>query len=210
MKQSLWWRVGSLGLGAIVPGLLLIFVSGCSVVEDYSLTYHLWNSSDLSKFSEPASDPNIELSLRKSDGEVLVHYDAVSEKDSKTVRRAYLLRDNQKLLAKGKAPKWYEGASPEGMDKVALIPVAEATNAANLPEVYSTISTNGREFTLHGPKGITESYDLPVYAETRATAFRIAFTPPAVIGDTLLVGAAVATVGAIIWLQSGAPGLATR
>jgi hypothetical protein len=49
------------------------------------------------------------------------------------------------------------------------------------------------------------AFDLPVYVETSGTPTRVVFTPFAVAGDTVMVGAVAAVVGFLLWAQIGAP-----
>ena len=53
--------------------------------------------------------------------------------------------------------------------------------------------------------GSESAFDLPVYVETSGTPIRVALTPFAVAGDTVMVGAVAAVVGFLLWAQIGAP-----
>ena len=71
--------------------------------------------------------------------------------------------------------------------------------------LYAVISSEARRFTLCASAEPPASIDLPVYPETSGTPMRIALTPLAVAGDTLMVCGVVAVVGLVVWLESGAP-----
>ena len=63
----------------------------------------------------------------------------------------------------------------------------------------------GRGFVLHQPATAEQSFQLPVYVESAGTLPRVALTPFAVVGDTVMVGVAASVVGFVLWAQSGGP-----
>ncbi len=188
-----------------VAGLLLLG-TGCETVEKYSLTYRLWDTGDLSKWSEPAPNPNLALFEATNSAEVLVQYDAFSEKHSTVKRRAYLLWQNANRIAAGRKPKLASVTVADGMKPVPVLPAPVA--ASNLPPemaAYAVVTHEGRQFILYRPMEPDATFDLPVYAETSGTPTRLVLTPLAVAGDTVMVGAVAAVVGFILWLEIGAP-----
>jgi len=183
-----------------------LLLTGCATVEKYSLAYRLWENDDLSKYNEPAPNPNLALFETANPANVLVQYDALGEKHTEITRRSYYLWPNEARIAAGKKPKWAEPAVTEGMKPIPVISDAAATT--NLPPgqaAYAATTREGRGFSLYRSGEPQESYDLPVYAETYATATRLALTPFAVTGDTLMVCGFGAIVGFFVWVQSGAP-----
>jgi hypothetical protein len=81
LVQRNWGGAGlwhQFGLG-VVCALLL---TGCTTVENYSLTYRVWDNDDWRKFSEPAPNQNVALFEATNHACVLVEYDAFSEKHS--------------------------------------------------------------------------------------------------------------------------------
>jgi len=190
-------------LGAAVALLLL---TGCETVENYSLTYRLWDNGDLSKFSEPAPNPKLALFESTNHVDVLVQYDALSDKHSAVTRRSYCLRPNQATIEAGKQPKWAEPPAPTGLQ---FIPVLSSPAAAtNLPPeqtTYAVTTQEGRGFSLYRPGVSAETFDLPVYPESSGMVVRVALTPFAVTGDTLMVGAVAGVVAFYLWVDSGAP-----
>ena len=189
----------------LVAAVLLLLVTGCETVEKYSLTYRVWDNDDWRKFSEPAPNPNLALFKGTNRADLLVQYDAFSEKHSTVKRRAYYLHPNQARIAAGKKPKWVRPSVADGMKPIAVLPTQGAVTKPppRLP-AYAVATKAGRRFTLYRPTESETSFDLPVYAETSGTATRIVLTPFAVAGDTVMVGAVAAVVGFYWWLQSGA------
>jgi hypothetical protein len=192
-------------LPLVAAGLLLL-LTGCETVEKYSLTYRLWDNGDLRKWSEPAPNPNLALFEATNGADVLVQYDALSERRSAVKRRAYYPQQNEARIAAGKKPKLVSLAVADGMKPIAMLPTQVAVT--NLPPglaAYAVLTKEGRGFTLCRPPQAAATYDLPVYAETSGTPTRIVLTPFAVAGDTVMVGAVAAVVGFFLWVQSGAP-----
>jgi hypothetical protein len=189
----------------VAVGLLLLF-TGCKTVEKHSLTYRLWDNGDLSKWSEPAPNPNLAICEATNGTDLLVQYDAFSEKHSVIKRRAYYLQRNETRIAAGKKPKLASLAVADGMKPIAVLPAQVAvTNLPPGPAAYAIVTKEERGFTLYRPPQPAATFDLPVYAETSGTPTRIALTPFAVAGDTVMVGVLAAGVGFLLWVQSGAP-----
>jgi hypothetical protein len=185
---------------------LLLLGCGCHTVERYSLTYRVWDIGEWRKYSEPAPNPNLALFEATNRADVLVQYDALSEKHSTVKRRAYYLQQNEARVAAGKKPKWVRPSVADGMKPIAVLPTQGAIT--NLPPelpAYAVVTKEGRGFILYRPMESEATFDLPVYAETTGTPTRIVLTPFAVAGDTVMVGAAAAVVGFLMWVQSGAP-----
>jgi len=61
------------------------------------------------------------------------------------------------------------------------------------------------KYSLTHPPEPEATYDFPVYPETCGTPTRIALTPFAVAGDTVMVGLVSAVVGFLLWVQMGGP-----
>lgn len=186
-------------------GLLLVG-TGCQTVEKYSLTYRVWNNADWRKFSEPAPNPHLALFEATNCADVLVEYDALSEKRSTLKRQAYYLRQNEGRMAAGKKPKLVPPSVAGGMQAIPVLPMPVApTNLPPARAAYSVLTKEGRAFTLYRPAAPEVKFDLPVYAEASGTATRLVLTPFAVAGDTVMVGAVAGLAGFFLWVQSGAP-----
>jgi hypothetical protein len=199
MKQlSRDWRVTGLAM------CLLFLVSGCETVQKYSLSYKLWNNSDLSKWSEPSPNPRLAIYESPDHTKLLVEYDAYSEKHSMIKRQAYDLQANQARISAGKVPKLVHLAAAAGMTS---IPVIEAATIATNPPThltnYAIISESGRQFTLHPQAERLGAFQLPAYPESSGTVVRVALTPLAAVGDTVMVGAVASVVAFILACESG-------
>ena len=199
MKQPLRvWRVR--GLAAC----LLFLVSGCETVQEYSLSYKVWDNSDFSKWSEPTPNPHLAVYESPDHTKLLVEYDAYSEKHSVIKRQAYDLQSNQARISAGKAPKLVDLAAAGNMTS---IPVFEAAMIVTNPPPhltnYAVISESGREFTLHPQAERFGAFQLPAYPESSGTIVRVALTPFAAVGDTAMVGAVASVVALIVACESG-------
>jgi len=202
-RRNVGRRGTALGLFGLV---LLLFGTGCETVEKYSLTYRLWDDSELRKWTEPAPNPNLALFDAPQRADVLVQYDALSEAHSIVERRSYYLQQNEPLIAAGQKPKLVSLEMADGLKPIPVLPLPGA--ASNLPpelSSFAVVTNEGRAFTLYGPARPEATFDFPVYPETSGTPTRIVLTPFAVAGDTVMVGAVAAVVGFILWVQSGAP-----
>lgn len=199
MKQ--WLRVfRSTGLAVC----LLVMVTGCETVERYSLSYKLWNNDDFCKWNEPAPDPHLAVFEAQGHTNLLVAYDAFSEKHSVVKRQAYHLQPNQARISAGKAPKLVAPVAAAGMRS---IPVLEAKAMVTNPPThftnYAFLSMSGREFTLHPQAEPLGAFQLPAYPESSGTVMRVALTPVAVVGDTAMVGVVAAVVALFAACASG-------
>jgi len=194
---------------AMVPLLaagLLLLATGCQTVENYSLTYRVWDNDSWCKFSDPLPNPNLALFEATNNADVLVQYDAFSEKHSKVKRRAYYLRPNQARIDAGTKPELVKPSAADGMKPIPVLPTQGAlTNQPPGLPAYAVVTKEGRGFTLYRPMESESTFDLPVYVETSGTPIRIVLTPFAVAGDTVMVGAVAAVVGFLLWAQIGAP-----
>ena len=189
----------------VLVGLVLL-LTGCETVEKYSLTYRLWDNEDLSKFSEPAPNPNLALFETSDPENVLVQYDALGEKHTAIARRSYYLWPNQARVAAGMKPRWVKPAGTEGAKPIPVISYPEdATNLPPEPTAYAVTTQEGRGFSLYRPDEPKKAFDLPVYPETHGTATRLALTPFAIAGDTVMVCGVAAVAGFFLWLEMGAP-----
>ena len=190
----------------LVAASLLFFGTGCETVEKYSLTYRVWDNDDWRKFSDPATNLNLALFEATNHDGVLVQYDAFSEKHSRVERHAYYLHPSQARVDAEPKLELVKPSAADGMKPIPVLPTQGAlTNQPSGLPAYAVVTKNGRGFTLYRPMEPESAFDLPVYAETSGTPTRIMLTPFAVAGDTVMVAAAAAVVGFLLWVQSGAP-----
>ncbi len=201
MKRSarLWHQ-------ASLVAICVLLLTGCAAVEKYSLTYRLWDTDELRKWNEPEPDPHLALFETTNHADLLVQYDAFSEKRSAVKRRGYYLQPNQERILARKPPRW---ASPSAVGGLKPIPVFSAQWAATNPPpeaaVYAVTRGNGRAFTVSRPGESRQTFELPVFVEGSGNALRVAGTPFAVAGDTVMVGVVAAVVGFVAWVHIGAP-----
>ena len=183
---------------------LLFLLSGCKTVQEYSLSYKLWEDTDFSKWSEPSPEPRLALFESPDHARLLVEYDAFSEKHSVIKRQAYYLQSNQARISAGRAPRLVDPAAAAGM---AAIPVFGATRTTTNPPTllmnYAVVSESGREFTLYPQAEPIGTFQLPAYPESSGTTVRVALTPLAVAGDTVMVGAVASFVALVVACESG-------
>jgi hypothetical protein len=83
MKRLL--RVWQLMGGA---GCFVMLASGCATVQDYSLSYKVWDNDAFCKWNDPQPNPHLALWETSDHAQVLVEYDAYSEKHSVVKRQA--------------------------------------------------------------------------------------------------------------------------
>jgi hypothetical protein len=190
-------------VNGLVSGLLLLF-TGCETVHEYSLTYKVWDTDDFRRWSEPAPDPSLALFETSDHARLLVAYNAYSEKHSKAKRQAYYLQPNQARIDARKAPKFVPPVVPTGMRPIPVVDAsALATNPLPNLASYAVLDTSGRAFTLYPQAEPLDPLRLPVYPESSGTALRVALTPLAVVGDTVMVGLVASVAAVIIACESG-------
>jgi hypothetical protein len=189
-------------MGLALAGLLFLG-TGCTTVQKYSLTHRLWDNGDLRKWSEPATNPDLILFRAANGADVLVQYDALSEKRSAVKRRAYYLQENSARVAGGKKPHFVNPSQAAGLTPIPVLKWDSVnTNAPPDFAEYAVTAEDGWRFDLYPSTGRRETHDLPVYPESSGTAARIALTPFAVAGDTVMVAGVVALVVIIAFAES--------
>ena len=196
---SLWHRFD-------LAAVLVLLLTGCETVEKYSLTYRVWDNDDWRKWSEPAPNPNLALFESTNSTDVLVQYDAFSEKHSTVERHAYYLHPSQARIDTGTKPELVKPSEADGMKPIPVLATqGSLTNQPPKLPAYAVVTREGRGLTLYRSMGSESAFDLPGYVETSGTPIRVVLTPFAVAGDTVMVGAVAAVVGFLLWAQIGAP-----
>jgi len=183
---------------------LLCLVSGCETVHEYSLSYKLWDNADFCKWSEPLPNPHLALFETPGHTNLLVEYDAFSERRAVIKRQAYYLQPGQAQSGAGKAPRFVSPGAAAGLKS---IPVFEARTLITNPPApftsYAVLSESGREFTLYPQADASGVFQLPVYPEGSGTIKRVALTPVAAVGDTAMVGLAASFVALVMACEGG-------
>jgi len=185
--------------------VLVVLAAGCETAREYSFTYKVWDKGRR-PICRPAPEPQLAVFVAPTNREVLAAYDALSEREEKVERRAYFVAANEGLIMARKPPGFAELALTNNLSSVPLVATTNAvTNTGNVAR-YPAGTDYGPGFELYRNGRSEGTHPLPVYfEESVGTAGRVALTPLAVLGDTLLVAGVVGTFGALLWLQAGAP-----
>jgi len=183
-------------------GLLLLLTAGCATVQDYSLTYKLWNNAEMRRFAEPAPEPHLALAASLQSEDVLVQYDEIREQDGTVTRRAYFLRQNAERIKRSEKPRFVNPKLALNMNAVPVCATLSETNnpAFKALPLFAMSTLNGSQEFVLLRHGATEGpYTLPTYVESNANFVRVAFTPFAVAGDTVMVGLVASVVAAYLY-----------
>jgi hypothetical protein len=194
------YRLGRLGT-TLVLALALV---GCETARDYSLTYKLWDKGNRPS-CRPSMEPNLAVFTSQTDPDMLVTYDALDERADKILRRAYFLHTNEVRIAMRQKPLYVEPSVATNMSAVPVVATTNAVTNAGVVVRYPISTNNGSSFELYRDGRSEGTHDLPAYHQGMHPAARVALTPVMIVGDTLIAGAAVAAVGALLWLYAGAP-----
>jgi hypothetical protein len=181
------------GLNVLLAVLLAGAGGGCETAKKASFTYKLWDK-DVRSYCQPVANPELALYMAKSPPDVLVEYNALSDRNDQIKRLAYFLEANQTRIAAGKAPYFVD---PKLSRNLVAIPHQVSTNT------YAVLGTNGWAFTLYRPGGELEVCNLPTYRDDHNTAGRVALTPLAVAGDATIIGVVAAVFMGYAYAQSG-------
>jgi hypothetical protein len=171
---------------AVTPLLL----SGCA-------TSHLWRER---AFVEPASPPNLELSLDHQRKDVLVQYDAVSDRTYKTRRRAYYLYENRSRIEARRKPEFVSSPAAGKLQTLLMLTLEQLPNADTNSEMYAVTALGSTGFALYSKDHEIGAYNLPVYPDGIHRARQVVLTPFAVVADVTLVSA---MVGLVLWADTG-------
>ena len=186
--------------------LLLLVLSGCEAARKHSLTYRLWTNGEMNSYCEPAGEPNLALFEATNRADILVLYNAVSEKHGGVHRRAYLLHRETSRVSKRKRPHFVNAEAARGQRPIPVLERTPADSAGDQTECAIPMRERG-SFTLYRRGEKPSSYELPVYQERSGTFLRTALTPFAVAGDTVMVGGVAAVVAFVWWVEGGAFGI---
>src|SRR5260370_5817823 len=175
-KVIRFWR-----MGCLAPGL-----TGCRELNDWPLTYRLWDDRMLARFNEPADNPHLQLFQSARTNDVLVQYDEVREKNEKVRRRTFLLNPNLERLEHGKKPRF---VNPRKADNLQPIPLVSALAAAdNSHRLIGVVSSPGHAVTLRDQGRELASFSLPAYETAGGKVERVILTPVAATCDVVIVG----------------------
>jgi hypothetical protein len=175
------------------PGtrILLLLGSASIFLLNGCATKALWNESN---FYEPASPPNLRLSVAPTRRDVLVEYDEFSERTDRVRRRAYFLDANARRLEKQRKPHFVNPARYRDLQTI-LLAVEPSPGISD--QLHATWSRD--TLAIHSGGQVT-SHLLPVYFDPVTRTKQVLLTPPAVIVDATLLSAMWAF---ILWAESG-------
>ena len=184
--------------------VMAISLMGCETVQKYSISYNLWSNGEMSSFAEPASEPRLALFANQRGENVLVQYDETSEKNESVRRRAYFLEPNAARIAQHDKPRFVDLQAAATMNPVPQTQMqASVTNVVPGQTPVTAWAGNGRDFSLLRNGAVDGPYALPVYRESNGTLIRVALTPFAVAGDTVMVGLVAALAAFIMACEGG-------
>ena len=186
---------------------------GCqSMCEDNStwgqasLTSKLWHSPAFCNFNEPAAKPDLKLFQHEGPADVLVQYNEVREKDGSVRRRTFFLNRNIERLQAGRKPQFVHATTVAGLKPVPVL-ARGSGQPAPATGLHATVSEDWQTFTLHANGQVLDTFRLPTYETPGGKVQKTLLTPLTVTGDVVIVGLYAAAVAAVLWVQSGGPGL---
>jgi hypothetical protein len=162
----------------------LAFTAGCASTEDAGLTGRVWDHDNFKKFSLPDPHSDIAIFDTADHRDILVQYNAWSERKGKTTRLAYFLEANAVEIANGDKPNFVPLAAADTLSPIPILPAAALATNAPMTRTFA-VTNNSRCFTLYRTGTAERKYELPVYVESRGVAARLALTPFALAGDVL-------------------------
>jgi len=181
----------------LVPGL-----TGCRELNDWPLTYRLWDDRAFARFNEPADNPHLQLFQSARTNDVLVQYDEVREKNEKVRRRTFFLNPNLERLEGGKKPRFVRSSQADNLQPIPL--VSELPAFDNSHRLIVVVSSHGHAVTLRDQGRELASFSLPVYETAGGKVERVILTPVAATCDVVIVGVVAGVIVAYAWASSGA------
>jgi hypothetical protein len=207
MKHALLFEKLAPAALIIRSGMILLVAllgAGCETAREYSLTYKLWDKG-AGPSCRPALEPELAVFVSHTAPDVLVTYNALDERADTISRRAYFLHTNETRIALRQKPLYVQPSLATNMRAVPIVRTTNAALNAGMAVRYPVSTANGSSFELYRDGRSEGTHDLPVFNAGVGTAARVALTPPVIVGDTLMAGATVAVLGAILWVSAGCP-----
>src|SRR2546422_860592 len=136
-----------------------------------------------------------------ANNDALVQYDEIREQNEVVHRRAYFVKQNAERIGLQKKPHFVNPQIANTMDQ---IPQREtppgSTNLAPSSCSFVAMSTHsGHEFLILRNDTTEGPYALPTYLESNGNFLKVALTPFAIAGDTVLVGLVASVAAAYIY-----------
>jgi hypothetical protein len=195
-------RCHCIRVGAIM--LLAVFVTSCESAREYSLTYKLWDKGNRAS-CRPAPDARLGVFASESPPDVLVTYDALSEREDRISRRAYFLGANESRIATRQRPVFVEPGLATNLMAVPIVATSNAVPKTGLSAQYPVNTDSGPGFEMFRDGRSEGAHEFPIYDEGLGSATRVALTPLAVTGDTIMVGVVTGVVATVMWVAAGCP-----
>jgi len=179
----------------------LLLISGCETGQEYSLTYKLWNNAGLAKWAEPAHDPHLALFTGLPAKDMLVQYDETVEGKETVCRRSYFLARNAERIAQRKRPYFVNPQTASAMVSIPIqIGYPGVTNGApHGTALVGFCNNRAPEFWLVRDSRVEGPFQLPFYPDSNGNFTRVAITPFAVAGDTVMVGLVAGVVAGYMY-----------
>jgi len=187
---------------ALLVAALAGLGSGCETLKDYTLMGKLWEN-DQRSYCEPLPDPELALFDATTAGDVLVQYNASSDRYDGVLRLSYFLEANRARVPAGEPPHFYHG---KPRDDWKAIPVNGQTPSSTRSVSTNTYATaKGIYFTLHRQGRPPETCQLPDYRDDHNVLKRSLLTPLALTGDIAIFGTVIGFIAGYEYLQGGGP-----
>ena len=188
--------------------LLALLVASCDTAHEHSLTYKLWDKGARSS-CRPAPEAHFAVFASETNRDVLVTYDAWSERHDQIQHRAYFVDENEARIAERQRPHYVEPSLSQNMNAVPVVATSNAVPKAGRSARYPVKTDGVTGFELYRDGRSEGTHDLPIYNEGQAeglvTVSKVALTPLAVAGDTIMVGVVVGAAAAVGWVAAGCP-----
>ena len=195
--------MGNVSLGRCLNVLLALVLAGsgggCNTIQDNSRTYALWNDSRDTSRCRPATDPKLALFDSENQPDVLVEYNAVSDRRKGIERRAFFLNANSGRMGAGQPPRFVDPRRAAGLTPIPVVKSPPPTNSTPFTNGVFAVS-EGYAFTLYRPESYPQYCKLPSYSDGRTFGSWecVALTPVTVTADAVQLVVVVAIVGSLV------------
>ena len=204
-------------LNVLLAVLLANLGVGCDTIQEHSLTYSLWHDGRDTSHCRPSADSDLGLFNSEHPADVLVEYDAMSDRHPVVQRRAYFLDASRNLIAAGKPPRFVDSRRADGLPP---IPVLKSVPTTNSPAMTNAIFAvcQGSTFTLYRPASSPEFCALPYYQDgvvyqnghVTASWERAALTPFALTVDAVVDVVVIGAVAGVVAIYAYCDGRVTE
>jgi len=151
----------------------------------------LWERSTFSTYYHATSPANLQVYYSDERKDLLVQYDESRNKEKAARTRYYWLEPNVKLTEQGRKPMFARPVSFDGLQLLPQTPIAFNPTPAGLKGLYLVCRPDNIRFKVYSGTNQLNSCILPDYDGVQKTALKVLLTPPAVIVDATVIGAAI-------------------